>query len=112
MLRQIARRVEAAIRPIPGVADLIVEPQVLVEQVEVKPRRADLARVGLEIRTWPRPWNWRWRAPKVSQMVLGQVAYPMILRLEEKDRRNLESIRNLLITAPTGGGSASVTSRT
>ena len=102
VLRTLASKVEAAIRAVPGVADLIVEPQVLVEQVEVKPRRADLARVGLEVKDVAETVELALEGMKVSQIVLGQVSYPIILRVEEKDRRNLESVRNLLMTSPTG----------
>ena len=102
VLRNLAQRVESVVRPIPGVTDLIVEPQVLVEQVEVKPRRAELSRVGLNVADVASTVELALEGTKVSQLVVGQVSYPITLRLEEKDRRNLDSIRGLILRGPTG----------
>ena len=38
-----------AIGGIPGVTDLIVEPLVLIERIDVRPRRAQLSRLGVRV---------------------------------------------------------------
>ncbi len=47
VLRAKAKEVEKAMADVPGVTNLKVEPQVLVPQIEVRPRPDDAARFGL-----------------------------------------------------------------
>jgi Cu/Ag efflux pump CusA len=102
VLREKASAVEAALRGIRGVVDLSVEPQVLVEQVEVRPRRAELARLGLDVHHVAETVELALEGDEVSRLVLGQFAYPIVLRLEHEDRKDLPTVRDLLITSRDG----------
>lgn len=101
-LRRIQKQVEAAITPVPGVIDIFPEPQVLVERIEVAPRRADLARLGLDVRSIAETIELALEGEVVSRLLVGQYYYPIIVRLDPKDRKNLDSIRNLLVRTPDG----------
>src|SRR5262245_49606420 len=98
-LREIAADVEAAIRPIPGVVDLYVEPQVLVRQVSVTPRREDLARRGVTVETVADPVELGLEGAEVSRLTVGAVAYPIVLRLRAEDRDDLVTLRDLPVSA-------------
>jgi CzcA family heavy metal efflux pump len=104
VLRRLATEVEAAIRPIAGVKDLFVEPQVLMRQVNVKPRREDLARRGLTVDRLSEVVELGLEGGEIARMVVGQVAYPIVLRLRPEDRADLQAIRDL----PLSGGSGEV----
>jgi len=100
VLRRVAQQVAEAVRPVPGVADLIVEQQVLVEQVQVQPRRAELARLGLDVHHVAETVELALEGAEISRLVQGQFSYPIVLRLAQKDRKDLPTVRGLLV----GGG--------
>jgi Cu/Ag efflux pump CusA len=99
VLRRVANEVAGTIRSVPGVADLIVEPQVLVEQVQVNPKREALARLGVDVHHVAETVELALEGEEVSRLILGQYSYPIILRLEHKDRKDLPTVRNLLLHA-------------
>jgi len=102
VLRGLAAEVEAAVRPIPGVVDLYTEPQVLIDQVAVEPRREALARFGLNVHDVAEVVELALEGEKLSLMQRDQFLFPMVIRLEEKDRRNLDSLRNLVLRTADG----------
>ncbi|MFH2000556.1 MAG: efflux RND transporter permease subunit [Planctomycetota bacterium] len=102
VLRRIAREVEDTVRPVPGVVDLFTEPQVLIDHIVVVPRREQLARYGLNVEEVAEVVELALEGEKISLMQIGQFAYPVIMRLEEKDRLNLDSIRNLYVHGDGG----------
>ena len=102
VLRNVARRVEEAIRPIPGVVDLYMEPQVLIDQIVVEPRREALARHGLSVQDVAEVVELALEGEKLTELLVDQALFPVVIRLEEEDRRNLESIANLALSTPGG----------
>lgn len=102
VLRDVARRVEEAVRPIPGVVDLYTEPQVLVDQIVVEPRRDALARHGLSVRDVAEIVELALEGEKLSELLIDQALYPVVIRLEEEDRRDLASISNIALDTPDG----------
>jgi len=101
-LRRFAGEVEAAIRPIPGVKDLIVEPQVLVPNVEIRPRREQMVRFGISVHKIADTVELSLGGETISRLVDGQYTYPIVVRMEAKDRQDLDRIRNLLIHTEDG----------
>jgi Cu/Ag efflux pump CusA len=97
VLRRTAKEVEDAVRSIPGVVDLYTEPQVLIDHLKVIPKREKLALYGLHVAHVAEVVELAFEGEKISLMQTGQFTYPIIIRLEEKDRRSLESIRNLYL---------------
>jgi CzcA family heavy metal efflux pump len=102
VLRQIAGDVEGAVKGIDGVKDLIVEPQVLMRQVDVRPRREDLARRGLTVERVAELVELALEGGELSRMVVGQIAYPIVLRLRAEDRSDLDRIAELTLHGPEG----------
>lgn len=101
-LRRLGAEAEAALRGIPGVKDLYVEPQVLMREVEVRPRREDLARRGVAIEEVAETVELALEGGEVSRVVAGQVSYPIVLRLRAEDRADLIGVERLAI-ARAGG---------
>ncbi|MGH7162309.1 MAG: efflux RND transporter permease subunit, partial [Planctomycetota bacterium] len=102
VLRDLAAGIEGRLRPIDGVRDLFVEPQVLMRQVDVRPRREDLARRGIPLERVAQLVELGLEGGELSRMVVGQVAYPIILRLRAEDRADLGSIANLALAGASG----------
>ncbi|MCM8534295.1 MAG: efflux RND transporter permease subunit, partial [Lentisphaeraceae bacterium] len=96
-LRSIAKDVEGVLKEVDSVKDLMIEPQVLVPNVVIKPNREQLARHGLSVDDVGEVVELSLGGEEVSRLVQGRYVYPIVLRLEEKDREDLEKIKNLYI---------------
>lgn len=101
-LREMAHQVENAVRPVPGVRDLFTEPQVLIDQVEVRPKRAQLAALGLSVANVAQTVELAMGGERVSRVPVGQISYPIVVRLEEDDRRDVEDLRRLYLRNAEG----------
>ncbi len=97
LLRQTAQEIQSSIQSIEGVVDLNVEQQVLVEQVEVQPLRDEMARRGVAIADIAETVELALEGEEVSRLYVGSFAYPIVLRLEAKDRKDVPALRNLLV---------------
>ncbi len=101
-LRHIGQEVEAAVRPIPGVVDLQLEPQIPVKQVQIQFDRNTAARYGLTIGELSELIETALNGRVVSQVLEQQQVFDLVVWLEETSRNNMETIRNLLIDTPNG----------
>ncbi|MEE9392495.1 MAG: efflux RND transporter permease subunit [Planctomycetota bacterium] len=102
ILRRTAKEVESAIKPIAGIRDLYVEPQVMIDQVEVKPNREALAARGLRVEDVAETINLAMGGHEVSRMQVGQITFPIAVRLRKEDRSSLEKLRNLYLRRDDG----------
>jgi CzcA family heavy metal efflux pump len=101
-LRNIGAEINNAVKSIPGVKDLMIEQQVLIDQVSVNPNRLKLAHYGLTVNDITSTIDLALGGEKISQINLGQIMVPIIIRLEEKDRDHLDKIRSLRIKDASG----------
>lgn len=95
VLRRLAQQVRAAVAGIPGVTDLLVEQQHLVEQVEVRPDRQMLARLGLKVRAVAETVELALEGEEISRFIQGEFSFPIVMRLVADDRKDLQSLRSL-----------------
>jgi HME family heavy-metal exporter len=103
VLRQKADQVKHAIEGVPGVTDLVVEQQVEIPQLQVVPRRAELARHGLTVGDVNQLVETAMRGHTVSDVLRGQRTFDLVVRLDEPYREDPEYLKRLLINLPTGG---------
>ncbi|MAN11978.1 MAG: acriflavin resistance protein [Sphingobium sp.] len=101
-LRAAAERVRAKVANIPGVADLKVEQQVLVPQIQVIPRPADLATFGLTAGEVRRQAQTLIAGQKLGEIYRDQKAFDVALWGEPAVRSDLHALADLMIQAPTG----------
>ena len=101
-LRAAGARVRAAVSGIAGVADLKVESQVLVPQIRIRPRPADLARLGLSAGEVRRQAQTLVAAQKVGEIYRDQKAFDVAIWGEPAVRGDLHALADLMIQAPTG----------
>jgi CzcA family heavy metal efflux pump len=101
-LRAAAERVKASVAGIPGVADLKVEQQVLVPQVQIRPRPADLVTFGLTPGEVRRQAQTLVAGQKLGEIYRDQKAFDVALWGEPKIRGDQHALADLMIQAPTG----------
>ncbi|MCC6461608.1 MAG: efflux RND transporter permease subunit [Saprospiraceae bacterium] len=86
----------------PGIVDVQVEKQTLIPQLQIRVNRDALKRYGLQAGKVAADLEVFFNGKVVSQMVLEQQYFDILLRTTPAERTNLESIGNTLIDAPDG----------
>ncbi|MEH2266889.1 MAG: efflux RND transporter permease subunit [Nostoc sp.] len=101
-LRTLGQQVQSAISEVSGLADLQLEPQVPMKQVQIKFDRNAAARYGLTIGELSETVETALNGRVVSQVLEQQQTFDMNVWLQESYRNNIEIIRNLLVDTPNG----------
>ena len=101
-LRAIGTQIQTAISEVPGLVDLQLEPQVDIKQLQIEFDRQAAARYGLTVGQLSETVETAFNGRAVSQVLEGQQLFDLLVWLQEDDRSNLDTIRNLLIDTPSG----------
>ena len=102
VLRAKAKEVEAAMKEVPGVTNLKVEPQVLVAQVEIRPRPEALDRYGLTPGHVRRATTVLLKGLKVGEVYDGQKKFDVVVWGTRDTRTDLNAIQMLPIDIQAG----------
>ena len=101
-LRQLAEQVRQVVAEVDGVADLQVEQQVEVEQLQIKVDRLATARYGLSVKDVTHFAEDAFKGQVVSQVLQGQRQYDLILRVDPHQANQINSIAKLKIRTDAG----------
>ncbi len=101
-LRTKAEEIRAAMQAVPGVVDLLVEPQVGVPQVQVNMNRQAAAAVGLRADDLAETVETAFSGHEVSQVLEEQRTYDVLVRFNDSARQSVETIARTLIDTPSG----------
>ncbi|MEG3845304.1 efflux RND transporter permease subunit, partial [Microcoleus sp. herbarium14] len=96
-LRTIGAKVEAQMKTVPGIVDLQLEPQVPVQQIQIKFNRQAAGRYGLKIGELSEIIETALNGKVVSQVLEVQQTFDLVVWLQPEARNNLETIQNLLV---------------
>jgi len=102
VLRDLARRVEAVTRGVPGAVDVAVEAQANIPTMKVHFDRAELARYGLQAGAAAEAMRTAFVGKEVGQVFEGQVAFPLVVRYPPEAQEDVDSIRRTRIDTPSG----------
>jgi CzcA family heavy metal efflux pump len=101
-LRRRAQEVRGVMAAVPGVVDLLVEPQIEVPQIQVNIDRDAAARYGLTPGVLAETLETALGGHTVSQLLQEQRAYDLVVWFDEASRNNLDAIRSTLVSTPSG----------
>ena len=101
-LRTKAAEIRDQMAGVPGIVDLIVEPQVGVPQVQVNMNRTEAAAVGLRAGDLAETVDTAFNGHVASQVLEEQKTYDVLVRFDDSARQSVESIGRTLIDTPTG----------
>ena len=101
-LRNKAEEIRAGMEPIPGVVDLLVEPQVGVPQVRVAIDRRNAAAVGLSAADLTHAVEAAFNGEVVGRVLEQQRSYDIVVRLDDSARQSVQSIANTLVATDDG----------
>ncbi len=103
LLRQHAESIRQIVSTVPGVTDLQVEPQIDIPQLRIQIDREKLATFGLTSQDINEYVETAMHGRVISQVVLGQRSFDLLVRLDEPFREDLESVKRLSLDLPEGG---------
>jgi len=103
VLREKAKELEAAMRDVDGVTDLMVEPQVEIPQLRVELDRDKLVQYGMTPAYVNEYVATAMNGEVVSQVLLGQRTFDLLVRMDENYREDRQALRRLSIDLPQGG---------
>ena len=103
VLRSKLGEMKLAVAGVPGVKDLMAEPQILIPQLRIEHDRHQLARNGLTPDDVNRFVETAMHGKVVSEVLQGQRTFDLFVRLDEPFRENLESLSRMSIELPEGG---------
>ncbi len=103
VLRREAEKTRAAIANVPGVRDLLVEQQTLIPQLRIELDRDKLLLNGLSVEAVNQMIETAMNGRVVSEVLIGQRTFDLLVRLDEDARENIEVLRRLPIETPGGG---------
>ena len=102
VLRKEAERIKEAIEDVPGIAPPLVEQLQPTPQFRVELKKDMLAYYGVSARFVNHFIETAIHGQEVSQMIHGQRAFDILLRLEESQRRDLDNLHRLPLELPSG----------
>ncbi|MCA9044467.1 MAG: efflux RND transporter permease subunit, partial [Planctomycetaceae bacterium] len=103
LLRQHAKEIEAAIKGVPGVTDLMIEPQVTIPQLRIELDRHKLLLHGVSPDEVNQFVQTAMNGDVISEVLDGQRTYDIVVRLDKAAREDVEALKRLSIDLPGGG---------
>jgi HME family heavy-metal exporter len=102
-LRTKANEMKAAMQDVPGVKDLMVEQQIEIPQLRIDLDRRRLANHGLNSDDVNEVVQTAMNGSVVSEIVLGQQKFDLLVRLDDPFREDPQQLRRLTLEVPVGG---------
>ncbi len=102
MLRALAKRVQTAMAGVPGVVDLSMDQQTDIPTLRVKVDPVLSARLGLQAGAVAETVQTAFAGKEVSQILEGQVSFPLVVRYQTGPIEQIKQIRDTLIDSPSG----------
>ena len=103
LLRQKAEAMKAEIELVRGVRDLMLEPQVIIPQLRIELDRQKLLLYGLSVESVNAFIETAMNGTTVSELLIDQRTFDLVVRMDDKFRENIDTLKRLAIELPEGG---------
>ncbi len=103
LLRQKAEQIRLEMVKVPGVTDLMIEPQVIIPQLRVEIDRAQLKQLGLQVNDVNRYVETAMNGKVASVILDGIRTFDLTVRMKESYREDIQALGRLPIQLPDGG---------
>ncbi|HET9218110.1 MAG TPA: efflux RND transporter permease subunit, partial [Terriglobia bacterium] len=101
-LRNKAEEIRKTMETVPGVVDLMVEPQTGVPQVQINLDRRSAGALGLRADQLAQTVDVAFNGESVSQVLENQRTYDVVVRFDDASRQSVETIASTLVDTPAG----------
>lgn len=103
LLRRKGQEMEQIVKSVPGVRDVMLEPQVTIPQLRIELNREKLMLNGLRARDVNLTIATALNGTVVSEVLDGQRTFDLVVRFDNASRENLAALRRLSLELPEGG---------
>ncbi|MDI3526513.1 MAG: heavy metal efflux system protein [Tenuifilum sp.] len=103
VLNQKAIEVKKLIDGVPGAADIIMEKTAGLPQISIKYDRRKISMYGISVEELNRVVSAAFAGEAAGSIFEGEKRFDLVVRLAEENRKNIASVKNLLISLPGGG---------
>ncbi|NND97089.1 MAG: efflux RND transporter permease subunit, partial [Pirellulaceae bacterium] len=103
VLRRTADEMKQRVEGVPGLTDVMVEQQTNIPQLRIELDRPALVRYGLQPADVMEMVETAMNGQVVSQVLLGQRTFDLVVRLDEQYREDEQKLRRLAVSLPDGG---------
>ncbi|MBE9488890.1 MAG: CusA/CzcA family heavy metal efflux RND transporter [Bacteroidetes bacterium] len=97
-----AEEIKELIQNVEGASDITIEKVEGLPQMSVTYNRSKIARYGLNISDLNQMISMGFAGEIVGNVFEGEKRFDLVIRLEEQQRKNLESLQNLYVDTPSG----------
>ncbi|MBC7413234.1 MAG: CusA/CzcA family heavy metal efflux RND transporter [Bacteroidia bacterium] len=101
-LSALAKKIAKQAQKIEGVKDMYVEEVTGLPQIIININRKEVAKYGVSIATINEAVNTAFAGQVAGTVYEGEKRFDMVVRLEKQNRTNIDDVRYLFITTPTG----------
>ncbi len=101
-LKKMADRIAAVVSRVPGAEDVKVEATSGLPQLQIKPDREAIARYGINVEDVNSLVESIVAGKEAGQVYQGEQRFSLVVRLADEWGRDVETIKNLLVSAPNG----------
>lgn len=101
-LYRLGSRIKSAASEVEGVVDLNIEQQVERPELLIRPRRSELARLGLSLADFRECVSAALAGKKVSRVYDGDFPYDLTVILQPEARGSIAALRTLSLSTPSG----------
>lgn len=101
-LRSTAGKIQGIMQGVTGVTDLQIERQTMIPQLLIRVRRDALQRFGLQAGKVAEDLEIFYNGKVTGKIYDGQKSFDILLRTTNRERSNLQAIRNTQISTPDG----------
>jgi cobalt-zinc-cadmium resistance protein CzcA len=101
-LKKTADRIGAVVSKVPGAEDVKVEATSGLPQLQIKPDREAIARYGINVEDVNILVESIIAGKEAGLVYEGEKRFSLVVRLADESSRDLETIKNLLVSAPNG----------
>jgi HME family heavy-metal exporter len=103
LLRQKAEQIKAEMAIVPGVTDLMIEPQVIIPQLRVEMDRGQLKQLGLQVNDVNEYVQTAMNGKVASEILDGMRTFDLTVRMQDNYREDINALKRLPIQLPEGG---------
>src|SRR5262245_39653365 len=101
-LKKMAGRIGAVVSRVPGAEDVKIEATSGLPQLQIKPDRAAIARYGINVEDVNSLVESIVAGKEAGLVYEGEKRFSLVVRLADESSRDVETIKNLLVSAPNG----------
>lgn len=104
----LGNEIKEAVEGVEGITDLNVEQQIERPELVIEPRRSMLARYGVTMSEFREMVEVLLEGQVVSQVYEGNKSFDLTLKVEDSERTDIDSIRDLLVDVSVNGAATKV----